>query len=179
MLCVGAARYVVSVDINELSKEVQKKYRDPIADFRTKVFGLEGHSGAHNESAPDRRIPGLGPVRSLWDRHVNLTLSGDVSDLGWLMQDPSVTGTCVTVSIAGHHRLMGGRISLPSGECDAWIKAIFDPEWMDNAYRAGTLSGVDERLSTVYYRLFWDQDGNPMDKPVNFNHPKLRPMGEL
>ncbi|MFJ6419201.1 hypothetical protein [Paeniglutamicibacter sp. NPDC091659] len=167
------------MDINELSARIQKKYREPLAAFRGKVFGPEGHSGPHNEKDPDRRLPHLGPVRSLWDKHVDLTLGGDVSDLGWLMEDPSVAGTCVTISIAGHHRVMGGRTSLPSGECDAWVQAIFDPEWMDDAYRAGTLSGVDGRLSTVYYRLFLDEAGKTMDKPANFNSPELRKMSEL
>lgn len=167
------------MDVNELSARIQKKHREAIAGFRAKIFGPEGHSGAHNESDPDRRIPGLGPVRSLRDKHVDLTLGGDVADLSWLMEDPTVTGTCVTLSVAGHHRVMGGRASLPAGECDAWVQAIFDPGWMDHAHRAGTLSGVAGRLSTVYYRMFLDKDGKPMDRPVNFDHPGLRLMGQL
>lgn len=50
---------------------------------------------------------------------------------------------------------------------------------MDHAYSAGTLSGVDGRLSTVYYRLFLGQDGKSMHRPVNFDHPGLRLMGQL
>lgn len=160
------------MNVNELSARIQQKHREAIEAFRIQVFGPEGHIGPHNDGDPDRRIPDLGPIRSLWDKHVDLTLGGDVSDLDWLVEDPTLTGTCVTISIAGHHRIMGGRTSLPSGECDAWVQAIFEPGWMDHAYRAGTLSGVDGRLSTVYYRMFLDEDGNPMDRPVNFDPPR-------
>lgn len=167
------------VDINELRARIQKRHREAIAVFRRKVLGPEGRSGAHNADDPGRRIPYLGPVRSLWDKRINLTLGGDISDLDWMMEDASATGSCLTLSIAGHHRLTGGRASLPSGECDAWVQAIFDSEWMGHAYRAGTLSGVEGRLSTVYYRLFLDPKGEPMPKPRNFDHPGLRPMSEI
>lgn len=167
------------MDVNELSARIQDKHRIALADFRRRLFGPEGHSGLHNENDPDRRIPGLGPLRSLEDRHADLTLSADVSDLDWFTEDSSETGSCVTVSIAGHHRVMGGRTSLPSGECDAWVQAILGVAWMDHVYRAGTLSGVAGRLSTVYYRLFLDTEGNPKDKPVGFQDMDLRRVSEL
>lgn len=167
------------MDINELSTRIQKKHREAIGRFRREILGPEGHSGKHHSNDAGRRIPGLGPVRSLIDRHVDLTLGGDCADLDWIMEDPPETGSCVTISIAGHHRMTGGRTSLPSGECDAWVREIFGPEWIDHAYRAGTLSGVDGRLSTVYYRVFLDGNGEPKQKPANFNHPGLRPMTEL
>jgi hypothetical protein len=61
---------------------------------------------------------------------------------------------------------MGSWTSMPSGECDAWLQAILGVGWTELAYRAGTLSGVEGVLTTVYYRLFHDADSNPRDQPM-------------
>jgi hypothetical protein len=86
-------------------------------------------------------MPNMGQ-RSLTDRHVNLTVGADVVDTGWFFQSPELAGSCVTVSIAGHHRQLGTRVSLPPGECDAWASEIVGDQWAPCLYRAGTLSGV-------------------------------------
>jgi hypothetical protein len=167
------------VNVDELSVRIQDKYRVELAGFRRKVFGPEGNTGAHNQDDPDRSIPGLGPVRSLEDRHVGLTVGADVAHLDWFTQTPGMEGSCVTMSIAGHHRVMGTRTSLPTEECDAWMQAVLGVAWSESAYRAGTLSGVAGRLSTVYYRLFLDEEGHPMPKPDSVQDRGLRPIDEL
>lgn len=168
----------LSMDVPELAARIVKKYGEKIEALVRKVTGPQGHTGPATIDDPSRHIPSLGPVRSLYDARVDLTLGSDISDLAWLTEDTVAEGTCLTLSIAGHHRVTGARVPLPSGECDAWLRAIF-PQWAPAAYRAGTLSGVDQRLTTVYYRVFFDAAGEPMQKPEHFNHPGLRPLNEL
>ncbi|MCS3494529.1 hypothetical protein M2368_003561 [Arthrobacter sp. JUb119] len=168
----------LSMDVPELTERIAKKHGEKIEALFRKVTGPQGHTGPATVDAPSRRIPGLGPVKSLWDPLVDLTLGSDISDLSWLTEGKVAEGTCLTLSIAGHHRVTGSRVPLPSGECDAWLWAIY-PQWASEAYRAGTLSGVDQRLTTVYYRVFFDAAGEPMQKPEHFTHPGLRPLNEL
>lgn len=167
------------MNINELSMRIQDKYRQTLTDFRRKILGEEGRSTALNQNDPHREIPSIGRIRSLEDKHVELTIVADAADLDWFAEDPALEGTCITVSMAGHHRLLGSRTSLPTGECDAWLRAILGAHWADHAYRAGTLSGVDGRLSTVYYRLFLDGDDCPMLRPDSYKERGLRKMSEL
>ncbi len=173
---VGAMN--LSVDVPELTEQILTTYGEKIEVLFRKVTGPQGHTGPSTVDDPSHRIPGLGPLKSLWDPRVNLTLGADISALEWMTEGVVVEGTCLTLSIAGHHRVTGSRVSLPSGECDAWLWAIF-PQWASEAYRAGTLSGVDQRLTTVYYRVFFDAAGEPMNKPERFTHPGLRPLSEL
>ena len=168
----------MSMDVPELTARIAKRHGEKIEALFRKATGPQGHTGPATIDDPSHRIPTLGPVRSLWDARVDLTLGADISDLSWLTEGEVAEGTCLTLSIAGHHRVAGGRVPLPSGECDAWLWAIF-PQWASGAYRAGTLSGVDHRLTTVYYRVFFDVASEPMSKPGRFNHPGLRPLSEL
>lgn len=168
----------LSMDVPELTERILTTYGAEIEALFREVTGPEGHSGPATVDDPSHQIPGLGPVMSLWDPWVNLTLASDISVLAWMTDGEVAEGTCLTLSIAGHHRVTGGRVSLPSGECDAWLWAIF-PQWAPAAYRAGTLSGVGQRLTTLYYRVFFDAAGEPMGKPERFTHPGLRPLSEL
>lgn len=83
---------------------------------------------------------------------------------------------------------MKTRTSLASGECDAWAGAVLGEDLIQHAYRAGTLSGhtpvgsttpAGGRLTTVYYRLFLNETGNPMERPEAMNDSELRRMDEL
>ncbi|WP_184740055.1 hypothetical protein [Arthrobacter sp. AZCC_0090] len=66
---------------------------------------------------------------------------------------------------------------MPSGECNAWVSEIVAAQWAAHLYRAGTLSGSD-RLSTVYYRLFQDEAGEPTVRPEGFDHNQFRHISE-
>ncbi|WP_422758974.1 hypothetical protein [Paenarthrobacter sp. C1] len=168
------------MDIHTLTVQIQDKYRRELADFRKKVLGPEGRSHAGNQHESGRELPRFGPVRTLTDSKVDLTIVADTADLDWFAEDPSLVGQrCITISLAGHHRLMGNRTSLPSGESDAWVQAILGDGWTEHVYRAGTLSGVAGRVSTVYYRLFLDADSNPRVRPDTFRDKELRPLRDL
>ncbi|NKX55796.1 hypothetical protein [Arthrobacter mobilis] len=167
------------MDVNELSAKIQDRYREELDAFRQQLFGTQEHLVVRGESVPEQRFAGLGPVVSLEDPRIRMTLGGDVVDLGWTPEHPTAEGACVTVSIAGHDHVTGERAMLPAGECDAWLQAVIGADRTRHAYRAGTLSGVDGRLSTVYYRLFLDTEGNPIPKPDYFDDPDLRSMDEL
>jgi hypothetical protein len=62
------------VDINALSVQVQNKYREELADFRKKVLGQEARSHVGNQHEKRRDLPRIGPVRSLTDSKVDLTI---------------------------------------------------------------------------------------------------------
>jgi hypothetical protein len=182
-MCGGAGGlhrgYRGVMDVNELSARIQDRYGDELAAFRHQLFGPEEILIVRGESVPEQRYAGLGPVVSLEDPMVMLTLNGEVADLGWTADDPTLSGACVAMSVAGHDRTTGMRVSLPTGECDAWLQAVLGAERVLHAYRTGTLSGVDGRVSTAYYRLFLGVDGNPMPRPDNFEDPELRRLNEL
>lgn len=105
------------------------------------------------------------------------TIVADVADTACLWHDEKLSGLCATVSFAGHHRQLGTRVSLPSGECDAWASEIVGEESAPYLYRAGTLSGPG-RMSSVYYRLFLNEAGNPGQKPESIVQEQLRHISE-
>jgi len=183
---LGAGRFVVPVrfwamDVDELRRAIRKKHGDDLERFRALFLGPEGRTNGENSSNPlERKMPMMGH-RALTDRHVDLTVSADVVDTGWFFENPDLEGSCATVSFAGHHRQLGTRVSLPSGECDAWASEIVGDQWAAYLYRAGTLSGVSGtgRLSTVYYRVFLDGTGDPVMKPEAIVHEQLRHISEL
>ncbi|MFK0003130.1 hypothetical protein ACIQTZ_14055 [Paenarthrobacter sp. NPDC090520] len=115
---------------------------------------------------------------SVSDRHAAISVVGDVAELAWLQENPELSGYVMTLSIAGRHKILGERISLPSGECDAWISEIVGEDLLPFLYRAGSLSGMG-RVSTVYYKVFMDESRSPIMKPAGVDHPQLRPLNEL
>lgn len=167
------------MDVNQLSAQIQGRYRDELDTFLQQLFGPEEILIVRGESVPEQRFASMGPVVSLEDPQVMLTLNGEVTDLGLTADDPTLSGAYVAVSVAGHDRATGMRVSLPTSECDAWLQAILGAERVLHAYRTGTLGGEDGRVSTAYYRLFLDVEGNPIPRPDGFDDPDLRRMNEL
>lgn len=172
-----------------MSDLIRAKHRRALASFREDIHGPAGLTGADNVGDPSRRhMPSIPRVRSLDDPRIDISLVGDLAHLDWFTSTPGLKGTVVTLSIAGHHRLLKTRTSLATGECDAWAAAVLGEDAIKHAYRAGTLSGAipsastaaaGGRLTTVYYRLFLDETGHPMDKPVAMDDQLLRRMDEL
>ena len=169
------------MDVDELRRAIRRKHGDDLERFREWFLGPDGRTNDETMGNPSaRKIPGIGK-RSLTDRFVDLSIGADVVDTGWFFEDPVLEGSCITVSFAGHHRQLGTRVSLPSGECDAWACEIVGQDWAPYLYRAGTLSGVKSagRLTTVYYRLFLDGAGAPIMKPEGIEGEQLRHISEL
>lgn len=177
------------MNVNELSEQIRIKYRRSLVSFREDLYGPAGHTGEHNvDDHGGRQMPSIPRVRSLDDPRIEISLVGDIANLDWFTSTPGLKGQVLTLSIAGHHRLMKTRTSLATGEFDAWAAAVLGDDLVHHAYRAGTLSGsapagtamsAGERLMTVYYRLFLDEDGLPMERPEELSDKLLRRMNEL
>lgn len=188
-LRVSRGRYAGLVNVNELTAQIRAKHRRVLASFLKEIHGPGGRTDAHNVDDPSRRnIPRIPHVQSMDDPRVDISLVGDIAALDWFTSTPGLKGSVLTISIAGHHRLMKTRTSLPTGECDAWAGAVLGEDLIKHAYRAGTLSGstpcggatpAGGRLTTVYYRLFLDENGHPMERPEAMSDRELRRMDEL
>ena len=166
------------MNVDELRQTIRKKYGEDLLLFRDRLLGPDGRTDAENSSNPlERNIPSMGE-RSVTDRFVDISVIADVADTGWLWNNHALPGSCITISFAGHHRQLGTRVSLPSGECDAWASEIVGNAWAPFLYRAGTLSGPS-RLSTAYYRVFLDEHGSPVMKPAAVQDGELRHISEL
>lgn len=166
------------MNVDELRARIRKLHAEELEGFRAWFMGPDGRTTAETIVNPlERKIPNMGQ-RSLTDRHVDITIVADVADTAWMWNDEKLSGLCATVSFAGHHRQLGTRVSLPSGECDAWASEIMGEESAPYLYRAGTLSGAG-RMSSVYYRLFLDKAGNPGPKPESVVQDQLRHISGL
>lgn len=166
------------MNIGELRRTIREMHGEQLARFRAQVLGGEGITDAGSSRGPRTLDLPVMEARSLTDRYLDLTFAADVADTAWLGESKTFSGKCLTVSIAGHHRLTGARMSLPPGESDAWVSEIVGGQWAPHLYRAGTLSGAG-RLATVYYRLFLDETGNFTPRPEGFDHNQLRLISEL
>lgn len=186
---VSPRRYTNAVNVNELTSQIRTKHRRLLATFLEELHGPHGRTGAHNVGDPSRRnIPRISRVRSLDDPRIDISLAGDIAVLDWFTSTPGLKGTVLTISIAGHHHLMKTRTSLATEEFDTWAAAVLGDDLIKHTYRASTLSGfiptgsaarVAGRLTTVYYRVFQNNDGQPMGKPDEMNDPDFRRMDEL
>lgn len=175
---VRPCRYVGGMNVEELRAKIRTRHADSVDRFRAAVLGPEGRNG------PDTKpINGRSPFPSIShpsvsDRHAAISVVGDVAELAWLQENPELSGLVMTLSIAGRHRLLGQRMSLPSGECDAWISEIIGEDLLPFLYRAGSLSGTG-MVSTVYYKVFMNEQRAAVTKPAGVEHPELRPLTEL
>ncbi|MFC8041549.1 hypothetical protein ACFUOZ_19530 [Paenarthrobacter sp. NPDC057355] len=167
------------MNVDDLRAKIRAKHAASVRQFRAAVLGPEGIHGPETKAVNGRSpFPSISHP-SVTDRHAAISVVGDVAELAWLNENPNLTGFVTTLSIAGRHKLLGDRMSLPSGECDAWISEIVGDDLLPFVYRAGTLSGVAGRASTVYYNVFMDADKNGVMKPDGIDHPQLRHLSEL
>jgi hypothetical protein len=67
------------------------------------------------------RLTGLGPLPSVSDRHAEVTIGAELADLAYAQEDLTLEGYKITLSLAAHDRVLGGRITLDTDETDAWL----------------------------------------------------------
>lgn len=165
------------MDIDQLARTIRQKHRREISALHHELFGEDGTLSKQTIDNENRKTPRIGPVASLTERFTKLTIVADMADLAFLDQNPSLEGTCVTVSIAGHHRVMDSRVPVNIAEAKAWIRVVLGDKWAPHAYQQGTLSGVGGRATTMYFRLFLDAGYRPCTRPDKFGGPELVPAG--
>ncbi|WP_264671232.1 hypothetical protein [Arthrobacter sp. VKM Ac-2550] len=124
------------------------------------------------------RPSGTGQLRSVTDRHTDLSIGADQGELAYVEEQPGLEGYRITVSMAGSNRIMGGRTALPTAETDAWLYALLGEDLARFAYHAGALSGPASGLrpSTVYYFLFLDSGRKPMPRPAGSEDVVMAPV---
>lgn len=123
-----------------------------------------------NRPHGEQRPLNVGAFKSVSDKFAELTFGADRSRLSYIEETPGLAGYKVTVSMAGHHRVMRSRVPLSVQETDAWLYAILGDDWADHSYHGGAMTGVNEKggrggLTTVYYMLFLSEELQPIPKP--------------
>lgn len=156
-----------------------RKHATDIRLFRRALFSHSSDSSAWVSSGDPRLMPSLrrlGPIKSVTDRHAELTVVGDTVDQAAMLDDPTREGVIITLSIAAHHRQLHSRLRVDRDESAAWIAEILGEEWSAHAYAAGALSTRGDRneapkLTTQYFYVFIGSDGKPQQAPENFSVP--------
>ena len=122
-----------------------------------------------------RRLHRLGPVPSMEDATIKLTLVAEAVELGWFAPGPAPSGTCVTLSLAAHHEETGLHAEIPADECEAWVRALVGHAWMRFVYRCECSAGPAS-ASVDSYRLYLDSFHRPAGKPVEVPAEGCRPL---
>ena len=153
----------------ELRRTIERKHRDKLEQFR-RAFMLEENVFDVHRPHGEQRPLNVGPFRSVSDKFAELTFGADRSALSYIEETPGLAGYKVTISMAGHHRVMRTRLPLSVEETDAWLYAILGDEWAGHSYHGGAMTGVNENggrggLTTVYYMLFLTDELRPMPRP--------------
>lgn len=146
---------------SELRRTIERRHRDALDRFR-KTFMDDANLYSEHRPYKDTRPPSLGPLKSVSDRHAEISFGADRATLSYATENPGLEGFKLTLSMAGHHRMMGSRIALSVEETDAWLYAILGDEWADHSYHAGAMSGVSNRLTTIFYMLYLSEDLVPL-----------------
>ncbi len=168
---------------NELVGRIERCHKEELQRFRRWFMDDANLYSAARPWRISNPMAKFGPVRSLTDRHAKLTFTADRAEMSYATDIPELTGFKITLSIAGHHRLMDSRVMLSMDETDAWLYAILGKEWADHSYHAGALSGVAvtgttglNKRATIYYYLYLSQDGKPIPRPEDESDIPLPPV---
>lgn len=177
---VQRATLVSMVDV----KFQARKHENEIRAFRRYLFSDAADSSAWVSSGDIGSMPTLqrvGPVRSVTDRHAELTIVGDMVGLAVMLDDPEQKGMILTLSVAAHHRHLRSRLTVDASESAAWIRDIVGEEWAEYTYTAGELSIMNDGrghsgapLTTQFFYVFIGADGKPQDPPPAFSIPVRR-----
>ncbi|MBT2588405.1 hypothetical protein [Arthrobacter sp. ISL-95] len=117
-------------------------------------------------------------MQSFEDTNTNLTIAAHTDELAWFTAEPVGPGTCITVIIAGHSRETGIRAPLPLDECDTWAHVILGPAWITHTYKASTCGNIRGHLHLLRYRVFLDDQGNPIGRPDQIGDDEFRPLND-
>ncbi len=166
-------------------KSQARKHATEIRVFRRDLFSHTSDSSDWVATGDVNLMPELrrlGPVRSVTDRHAELTVVGDTTDQSAMLNDPGRDGVIITLSVAAHHRQLKSRLRVDRDEAISWIVEILGDEWSTHAYAAGALSTTGERgdvprLTTQYFYVFIGSDGQPQRAPEQFSVPLERVLG--
>lgn len=125
-------------------------------------------------SGGSQTLQRFGPVKSVTDRHAQLTIVADVVEQGVMLEDDQLSGYQLTFSVAAHHRDLHTRLTVNLEEAVAWIRAILGPDWSEHVYSGGALSTTGsgrgpQRLTTQFFYLFITPSGVPHDPPAKFH----------
>ncbi|MFJ4171352.1 hypothetical protein ACIPY3_17755 [Paenarthrobacter sp. NPDC089714] len=160
--------------INGLTTRIQIQHTQELNAFRQDITSPPYQAGTATALNTARRSVRMNPVQSVEDGNASLTIVADVQGLAWFTADKGLQGSCITLSIAGHRRATGTRLSLPLAECDAWIEAILGGPWITHVYRSGASPEPGGKLDVASYRLFLDERSNPVAKPKSVVDDSLR-----
>lgn len=167
---------------NELRRTIEKKHRDALDRFKG-AFMDDAALFSESRRYGENRTQNIGSLKSVTDRHAELTFGADRATLSYATEVPGLSGFRITLSMAGHHRMMGSRVHLSVEETDAWLYSILGDEWADHSYHAGAMTGTSvgggaSRLTTVYYLLYLSEDGQPIPQPpvaTAYEHAPVQP----
>lgn len=125
-------------------------------------------------SGKSQTLQRFGPVKSVTDRHAELTIVADVVEQAVMLEDDQLSGSLLTFSVASHHRQLHSRLTVNLEEAAAWIRTILGPNWSEYVYAGGALSTTrsgqgPQRLTTQFFYLFITPSGKPHDPPDNFH----------
>ena len=160
--------------INGLTTKIQIQHTQELNAFRQDITSPPYQAGTATALNTARRSVRMNPVQSVEDSNASLTIVADVQGLAWFTADKGLQGSCITLSIAGHRRATGTRLSLPLAECDAWMEAILGGSWITHVYRSGASPEPGGKLDVASYRLFLDERSNPVAKPKSVVDDSLR-----
>lgn len=160
-----------------------RKHEAEIRAFRRYLFTDEADSTATISSDDElaKVISGerqglrrFGPVKSVADRHANLTVVADMVDQAAMLEDSRLEGYVLTLSVAAHHRLLDSRLTVNPDEAAAWVVALLGDTWSAHVRAAGALSTTasargSQRLTTLFFYLFISLAGQPHDPPASFS----------
>lgn len=160
-----------------------RKHDSELRSFRRRLFAAESDSTAWVGSGYVSQMAQLlrfGPVKSVTDRHAELTVVADTVDQAVMLEDPDQHGLILTLSVAAHHRMIHSRLPVDLGEAAAWMVEILGADWAGHAYSAGALSttGGSGRLTTQFFYIFIGPDGKPHQVPAAFSVP-VRPLRDV
>lgn len=135
----------------------------------SRIWVLEPEE-AHYVEVPYRTM--ANPSVSLWEHKHALARP---HERGIAQVDEAALFRTMTVSFAGHHRVMDSRTRVDEQEALAWVRAVLGDEWAAGAYWQGLLTGLGATAQTLYFRVFLNEDYKACEAPAIFSGPELEP----
>ena len=165
--------------VNKHERDIRAMQRTLFTDAGERIDGA-GMTDAQAIAVARARASSLPRLRgrSLTNRRAEVSVVMDRGPAAQLEPDSGVDPTLslVSVSVKGSNLLVGNSEILDTDEYAAWAQAAVGESWASRLYSAGAMSGNnDKRLSTFYFYVFTDRDGQAVDKPEGWTLP-LEPV---